>query len=50
MWHTRVVYETFAGSYSEVTELEEFRRQAASVCYIRSESCDNSTMALFFLL
>lgn len=44
MWHSRVVYETSAGSHSKVTESERFRRQAASVRYIRSESCDNSTM------
>lgn len=43
MRHFRVVYETTAGSYSKVTELEEFRTQAVSACYI-SESCDNSTI------
>ena len=26
MWHLWVVYETMAGSYSKVTELEEFRQ------------------------
>lgn len=45
MWRLRVVYETTAGSYSKVTELEALGRQAASACYITSESCDNSTMA-----
>lgn len=44
MWHSRVVCKTVVGSYSKVTELEEFRRQVASVCYMRSESCDHSTM------
>lgn len=40
MWHSRVFRETSAGSYSEVTELEGFRRQAASACSMRSEPCD----------
>lgn len=38
-----VVYENTAGSYSKETELEEFRRQADSACYVRSESWNNRT-------
>lgn len=48
--NSRALYKTLTGSCSELTELGEFRWQAASTYNIKGESWDKYHSALFFVV